>query len=182
MLFRSGMRLESLSLKLMDLFVLDKQQFVLEKMSVKEMFQNLEQGMELVCRKSEVVLHMDIEDGCIKVDYDIFKTIILNLTDNAMKADSKNLWMSGKQESNQYRIVMKDDGKGIPLEELGKITEAFYMVDKSRSRKQHGAGLGMALVSKIVEIHNAKMKIESDGKMGTAVSISFPLQEEIVYE
>ena len=181
-ILNEGMRLESLSLKLMDLFVLDKQQFVLEKMSVKEMFQNLEQGMELVCRKSEVVLHMDIEDGCIKVDYDLFKTIILNLTDNAMKADSKNLWMSGKQESNQYRIVMKDDGKGIPLEELGKITEAFYMVDKSRSRKQHGAGLGMALVSKIVEIHNAKMKIESDGKMGTAVSISFPLQEEIVYE
>lgn len=181
-ILKEGMRLEALSLKLMDLFVLDKQKFVLEKMSVKEMFQNLEQGMELVCRKSEVVLHMDIEDGCIKVDYDLFKTIILNLIDNAMKADSKNLWMSGKQESNQYRIVMKDDGKGIPLEELGKITEAFYMVDKSRSRKQHGAGLGMALVSKIVEIHNAKMKIESDGKMGTEVSILFPLQEEIVYE
>lgn len=181
-ILNEGMRLESLSLKLMDLFVLDKQQFVLEKMSVKEMFQNLEQGMELVCRKSEMVLHMDIEDGCIKVDYDLFKTIILNLTDNVMKADSKNLWMSGKQESNQYRIVIKDDGKGIPPEELGKITEAFYMVDKSRSRKQHGAGLGMALVSKIVEIHNAKMKIESDGKMGTEVSISFPLQEEIVYE
>ncbi|MDE6942612.1 MAG: sensor histidine kinase, partial [Lachnospiraceae bacterium] len=75
------------------------------------------------------------------------------------------------------RIRISDNGKGIPPKELGRITEAFYMVDKSRSRKQHGAGLGMALVSKIVKIHRAEMAIESDGKTGTAVSIGFPLYE-----
>lgn len=170
-----GMRLESLSLKLMDLFVLDKQEFLLERMSVKEMFDDLEQGIEPVCRKHEVTLHMDIEDNTIEVDYDLFKTMILNLVDNAVKADSRDIWISGKQGRDTYRISIRDNGKGIPPNELGRITEAFYMVDKSRSRKQHGAGLGMTLVSKIVKIHRAKMKVESDGKMGTVISITFHL-------
>ena len=47
------------------------------------------------------------------------------------------------------------------------------MVDKSRARKQHGAGLGMALVSKVIDIHGARMKIESDGKTGTKITLSF---------
>ncbi len=172
-----GMRLESLSLKLMDLFVLDKQDFLLERMSVKEMFENLAQGIEPVCRKRGATLHMEIEDGMIDVDYDLFKTMILNLVDNAVKADCKDVWISGIRGRDVYRIRIRDNGKGIPPKELGRITEAFYMVDKSRSRKQHGAGLGMALVSKIVRIHRAEMEIESDGKMGTVISIGFLLHE-----
>lgn len=172
-----GMRLESLSLKLMDLFVLDKQDFLLERMSVKEMFENLVQGIEPVCRKHGAALHMEIEDSMIEVDYDLFKTMILNLVDNAVKADCRDVWVNGTQGRNIYQIRISDNGKGIPPKELGRITEAFYMVDKSRSRKQHGAGLGMALVSKIVRIHRAEMEIESDGKMGTAISIGFPLYE-----
>jgi signal transduction histidine kinase len=172
-----GMRLESLSLKLMDLFVLDKQDFLLERMSVREMFENLAQGVEPVCRKHGAALHMEMQDSMIAVDYDLFKTMILNLVDNAVKADCRDVWISGTQGRNIYRIRISDNGKGIPPKELGRITEAFYMVDKSRSRKQHGAGLGMALVSKIVKIHRAEMAIESDGKTGTAISIGFPLYE-----
>ena len=111
------------------------------------------------------------------MEFDLFKTMILNLADNAVKAGGSDLWISGKRDGEYYRIEIRDNGKGIPPEELGKITEAFYMVDKSRSREQHGAGLGMALVSKIVEIHGAKMIIESDGKTGTAVSVVFRLEK-----
>lgn len=176
-ILNEGIRLESLSLKLMDLFELDKQSFFLERLPTGEMFQNLKQGIEPVCRKHGVVLNMDIEEGWIEVDYDLFKTMILNLADNAIKADCKDLWIHGKWDKNLYMINVIDNGKGIPPEELDRITEAFYMVDKSRSRRQHGAGLGMALVSKIVKIHKAKMKIESDGKTGTEVSIIFRSQE-----
>lgn len=172
-----GMRLEALSLKLMDLFVLDKHNFFLEKMSVEDIFANMKQGIEPVCEKYNVSLHMEVEKGSISVDFDLFKTMILNLSDNAVKAGGKDLWISGGQNSNHYQIKIKDNGKGIPPEELGRITEAFYMVDKSRARKQHGAGLGLALVSKIVEIHGAKMAIESDGKTGTAITIVFCLEE-----
>ncbi len=170
-ILNEGMRLEALSLKLMDLFVLDKQDFVLEEISVRDMFENFAQGMEPLCKKQGVRLHMDMEESCIKADYDLFKTMILNLADNAIKADCTDLWIEGKADKDRYRIVIWDNGKGIPTEELGRITEAFYMVDKSRARKQHGAGLGLALVSKIATIHKAEMKIESDGKSGTRVSL-----------
>lgn len=172
-----GMRLESLALKLMDLFVLDKQDFFLERMPVKEMFEDLGQGIEPVCRKYGAGLHMEIEDGMIEVDYDLFKAMVLNLVDNAAKAECRDVWISGNRGKDTYQIRVKDNGKGISPKELGRITEAFYMADKSRSRKQHGAGLGLALVSKIVKIHRAKMEIESDGKTGTVAIIGFPLPE-----
>lgn len=172
-----GMRLESLSLKLMDLFVLNKHDFLLEKMSVEEMFANMRQGIEPLCEKHNVALHMEMEKGGIGADFDLLKTMILNLVDNAIKAGCTDLWIGGSQNGGYYQIEIKDNGKGIPPEELGRITEAFYMVDKSRSRKQHGAGLGLALVSKIVEIHGAKMGIESDGKTGTVVTVVFCLEE-----
>ena len=173
-----GMRLESLSLKMMDLFVLNKQEFVLEKISVREIFENLMPGIEPSCKKYGAELHIEMEEGSIRADYDLFKTMILNLTDNALKADGKDIRLTGREGRKTYRIRIKDNGKGIPPEELDRITEAFYMVDKSRSRRQHGAGIGMSLVSKIVEIHGAKMKIESDGKSGTVISIIFPMQED----
>lgn len=172
-ILNEGMRLEALSLKLMDLFVMDKQDFSLEEMSVREIFANLKQGIEPVCQKRGVKFHMEMADGRIKVDYDLFKTMILNLVDNSVKADCKDIWITGRAKGGIYRICLEDNGKGIPPEELGRITEAFYMVDKSRARKQHGAGLGMALVSKVVDIHGARMKIESDGKTGTRIYLNF---------
>lgn len=176
-ILNEGMRLESLSLKLMDLFVLDRQDFVKERMSVQEMFENLRQGIEPVCEKAGAVFHLELEECCIEVDFDLFKTVILNLVDNAVKAECKEIWIRGEREKNTYRLSVKDNGKGIPPDELERITEAFYRVDKSRSRRQHGAGLGMALTAKIVEIHGAKMKAESDGRTGTTVCIMFPVQE-----
>ena len=114
-----------------------------------------------------------MDRGSIKADYDLFKTMILNLVDNAVKADSRDIWIMGESVEGEYIITIMDNGKGIPPDELGRITEAFYMVDKSRARKQHGAGLGMALVSKIVEICGAAMNIESDGHTGTNIRLVF---------
>lgn len=172
-ILNEGMRLEALSLKLMDLFVMDKQVFSLEEMSVREIFENLKQGIDPICENCGVQFRMEMADGRIKVDYDLFKSMILNLVDNSIKADCKNIWITGKSKGGFYQICLEDNGKGIPPEELGRITEAFYMVDKSRARKLHGAGLGMALVSKVIDIHGAKMKIESDGKTGTKTTLSF---------
>ena len=73
----------------------------------------------------------------------------------------------------EKRSLRSDTGMGIPEEELGKITDAFYMVDKSRSRKEGGSGLGLALCVKVAEIHDGCLKIESRQSEGTTVRAIF---------
>ena len=73
------------------------------------------------------------------------------------------------------RILVQDDGKGIPPEEMEKITQPFYMVDKSRSRKEGGAGLGLALCSRIAALHSLRLSIESRLGEGTTVTLEFPI-------
>ena len=176
-ILHEGMRLEALSLKLMDLFVMDRQDFLLEKLDTGGLFENMRPGILPVCGKHGVKLHMDIEEAEIAVEFDLFKTMLLNIIDNAVKAECSDIWITGKRQQTCYQIRVEDNGKGIPPAELGRITEAFYMVDKSRSRKQHGAGLGMALVAKIAQLHRAGMRVESDGKSGTTIRITFGLPE-----
>ena len=172
-----GMRLESLSLKLMDLFVMDKQDFSLEKFRTGGLFENIMPGIEPVCVRHGAGLHVDMEEEEIAVEFELFKTMVLNIIDNSVKAECSDIWVRGKKGQECYEISFQDNGKGIPPEEIDRITEAFYMVDKSRSRKQHGAGLGMALVARIAQIHRARLKVESDGRSGTTVRITFNLPE-----
>ena len=168
-----GMRLEALSLKLMDLIVLNRQDFVLEEMPVDELLQNITGGMKPVFEDKKVSLHLKISPAYINVEYDLFKTLILNLMDNSMKAGCNEICITGKFDGSRYYIILSDNGHGIPAAELSRITEAFYTVDKSRSRKQHGAGLGLALAARIAEIHGSSLAFSSDGGTGTVVKIGF---------
>ena len=112
-IWNEGMRLEALSLKLMDLFVLDKQDFKLEKMDVKELFRDISEGIYPVCKKNGVIFHMGLENGKIYVDFDLLKTMILNMVDNAVKADCSDIWIVGKAGREGYVIQIADNGKGI---------------------------------------------------------------------
>ncbi|MDE7404231.1 MAG: cell wall metabolism sensor histidine kinase WalK, partial [Lachnospiraceae bacterium] len=70
-------------------------------------------------------------------------------------------------------ITVSDQGCGIPKEEIERVTEAFYMVDKARSRKAGGCGLGLSLCSMIAQLHHARLSIESEIGKGTKVSVIF---------
>ena len=74
-------------------------------------------------------------------------------------------------------MEVRDDGRGIPEEELPRITEAFYMVDKSRARKEGGAGLGMALCAKILKLHGGRWQMKSEPGKGTVIGIWLPEKE-----
>ena len=82
--------------------------------------------------------------------------------------------MKGACLKDCYEVKVVDNGRGIPPEEISRITEAFYMVDKSRSRKEGGAGIGMALCQKIIQIHGGKLNIESRLGEGTVMKVAFP--------
>jgi len=166
-----GLRLEALSLKLMDLIVLNRQKFTLEEMSTDELLRNMVGGLEPLLEEKKVSLHFKAYPAYVKVEYDLFKTLILNLIDNAIKAGCSKIEIIGKLNGSRYRISVADNGRGMPASELDRITEAFYMVDKSRSRKQHGAGLGLALAERIAEIHGSRLTFESGEGVGTVAKI-----------
>lgn len=167
-----GLRLEALSLKLMDLIILNRQDFVLEEMPSDELLQNIVGGLEPLLEEKNVSLHLKAHPAYVKVEYDLLKTLLLNLLDNAIKAGSSKIWISGKRDGNQYSISVTDNGRGIPASKLDRITEAFYVVDKSRSRKQHGAGLGLALAARIAEIHGGSLRFSSGEGVGMSVKIN----------
>ena len=110
----------------------------------------------------------------------LLKSVLLNLVDNACKASSQGglVEVFGRRMEDAYAFQVKDYGVGIPEEELMKVTEAFYMVDKSRARKEGGAGIGMTLCSRIVKLHHARWEISSRENEGTTVYVFFPEEEE----
>lgn len=172
-IFREGKRLESLSGKLMELIVLDRQDFPKRPVSMRAFLEQTGNAMRPVMEQSGIRLDVEAEEAPAFVEPDLLKTVYLNLLDNARKATEKggSVSLLGCTEGNGYLIQVADTGKGIPAEELSRITEPFYMVDKSRSRAQGGAGLGLALCQRIVELHGGTMEFESELGRGTSVRV-----------
>ena len=107
------------------------------------------------------------------------KTVLLNLLDNGRKAIEweGTLYLLGRREEDGFGLYVRDTGKGIPKEELSRITEAFYMVDKSRARQQGGAGLGLSICQEIVKRHGGTMTFKSIPGKGTMVRIFLEMPE-----
>ncbi len=172
-----GMRLEALSLKLMDLIVLGKQVFLLEEISLEQIFEDIGNTLLPVMQKNSCELEVHAMPAYVKVEYDLFKTLMLNLVDNAVKAGSTHVRIDAKRKGQDAVVTVADNGCGMKKEELSRITEAFYMVDKSRSRKLHGAGLGLSIASKIAEVHGTQLFYQSEPGKGTSVSFSLQIAE-----
>ncbi|MBO6284165.1 MAG: hypothetical protein J6M63_09590 [Pseudobutyrivibrio sp.] len=91
-----------------------------------------------------------------------------------MKYNNENghVWVNVYHEKTPV-LVVKDDGIGIPAAEQDKVFERFYRVDKSRSKATGGTGLGLSIVKHIVELHNAKIILDSEPGVGTEIKVVF---------
>lgn len=170
-----GMRLESLSFKLLELMTLNNNDFLLEEIEMKDFLKDIEDTIRPAAQKKGVNVFFDYEGGYCRIEFDLFKTLVINLIDNAMKSGSPDVAVLSQSKGDEYMIAIVDHGRGIPKAELKRVTEAFYMVDKARARKQHGAGLGLALCEKIARIHNTSLDIRSNEGEGTAIRIVLKL-------
>lgn len=173
-IYSEGKRLQNLSLKLMDLLVLKNQQFQMKQKDLKPMIQEAVDFMQYRLREQEILTNINLKSVVCKIEPDLLKSLILNLMDNALKSMEKGgvLSIENKPTREGAKIYISDTGCGIPKEEIHKITEAFYRVDKSRSRKQGGVGLGLALCKEIVRIHDGDMEFISQKGKGTTVIIT----------
>ena len=160
---------------------MNNQSFSMSPAHTVPLFEEISGAVYPALAQSEIVLELHIVPQLILVEKDLFKTLIINLIDNARKASppGSRIEIFGGEKEGQYEICVQDHGIGIPKEDLQRITEAFYMVDKSRSRKQHGAGLGLAICERIAQLHQTVLRFESAPGEGTRVFLSFvPVAKE----
>lgn len=182
-IFKEGLRLEAMSMKLFDLILLDREGLELKAVYVPDLMDSIRESVEPLITGDEKQLMVRPVPAYIRGDGTLLKTVFINMLDNARKASPKGgkIVFVGMAAEEEVTLQVVDFGIGIPPEEASRITEAFYMVDKSRSRDAGGAGLGLSLAAKILEKHGAKLTIESEVGKGTVMNVCFR-READVYE
>lgn len=181
-IFREGRRLEALSHKLLDIVVLDGQGFERWPTDTAVLLAQIGGALEPALQDAHIELTVQADRTRIPIDADLIEAACLNLIDNARKAcllvdehkRPRRIALIGQSAADSYRITVADNGCGIPPDEMTRITEAFYMVDKSRSRAQGGAGLGLALCQRIVNLHGGTLTFARTSPWATTACIELP--------
>ncbi|HOJ87485.1 MAG TPA: ATP-binding protein [Pseudothermotoga sp.] len=129
-----------------------------------------------------VKVSFDCRDVTITGDQDRLVQMLLNLVDNAIKYTSlkemgeKRVEISISKVDSYAVIRVTDTGPGMPQEALNRIFDRFYRVDKGRSRKMGGSGLGLSIVKTIVDRHNGEISVESELGVGTTFMVKLPVR------
>ncbi|VEF48975.1 sensor histidine kinase [Bacillus freudenreichii] len=180
-IMREAARMERLVDDLLDLAKFESKEFTLNRMPVP-LAQTIEESIEKVNQRVlQKGIHLERRlnyELIAEVDEERLEQMLLNLLDNAIRHTEEggriSVTLSLKDESLGL-ITITDTGTGIPEEDLKKITERFYRVNKARTRKEGGTGLGLSIVEKLAKLHGGSLQIESEIDKGTSVFINLPI-------
>ncbi len=175
-IFTEGKRLEAMAFRLLDIIVTKRMDVEKQKINTEKLFNYLR---ELYGECETTKIKCQYEPAIVLAESDLLKSVLINLVDNACKASKEGgrVEILGRKRKDGYLFAVRDYGMGIAEEEYDKITNAFYMVDKSRSRSKNGAGLGLALCVEILKMHNSRLHIESKLGEGSCFSFVLPWEE-----
>lgn len=173
-IFSEGKRLERLSFKLLELLLLKKDALSMTRVWLNTYLGEVERALAPNMKAKNIRLVCKAEAKRVILETDLVKSLLYNLVDNASKAMDNGgiIAVHGIAIPGGCQFQVVDNGRGMEPEELTKITEAFYRVDKARSRSQGGAGLGLALCKQIVELHNGSIQFASTPGKGTRVTVT----------
>lgn len=184
LIHREAGRMERLVGDLLDLSRLDREEYKLVTMPLP-LAQLIEDAMikyQPVLREKGLSFQLNLDpDIIINGDEGRIEQILQNVMDNALKYSEKGgISIELQNEGNMCVIRIQDTGKGIPEEDLSKIKERFYRVNKARTRSDGGTGLGLAIADKLAILHGGSLTISSSLRVGTTVEIRLPIMEELV--
>lgn len=167
-IYTEGKRLERLSLKMLDIFSIEKKELLFSSVSPAYLIEELVEYLQPIYAKEGIQFNCNCETGYCMMEPDLIRSLLLNLVDNSRKAiqNQGEIRISCRMIPEGCQIVVADNGIGIPPEALEHLTEAFYRVDKARSRKLGGAGLGLTLCAKIIDIHHGTIQFKSNVPQG----------------
>ena len=159
-LFSEGKRLSNLSRKLLELLVVKERDLPLVEASPADLVEEFTDRLRPLLASRRITVSCESQPGECLMEPDLVWSLLLNLADNAQKAvaDGGEILFRQKMLPDGCRIQVLDNGRGIPEASLARLTEAFYRVDKARSRKQGGFGLGLALCQEIAAVHNGSIR------------------------
>ena len=152
-----------------------------ERVNVEPFLAELAGRAEMLARERKVTLETDLRgEGVVEIDPQRVEQAVLILVDNAAKYGEPGgrVTLSSLVRARELRIEVRDRGPGIPKEELPRIFERFYRLDKARSRKMGGSGLGLPIARTIVEAHGGHIEAASRPGTGTRMSLCIPLLAE----
>lgn len=167
-------RLRSLSGKLMELITLGGTDIEKKPVSLPKLITETKTALTPLLDKNKVSLVCNYKDITFSADEELFKSLLYNIIENAVKAspmDEKIILNCAMYEGDAV-ITITDFGIGMSKDDMQRVFEPFYMVDKSRSRKAGGAGLGLALCAEIAKLHNTILEIDSRLGEGTTIFIT----------
>jgi len=154
--------------------------FEMKDVDLCEVIEYVYKIIQPIAEENEVDLVVECEDVVVRGNKERLIQMLLNLVDNAVKYTSlkekgeKKVWVRAYDTPDWVVVEVKDTGPGIPKESQSRIFEKFYRVDKARSRKMGGTGLGLTIVKTIVDKHGGKIEVESEINQGTVMRVFLP--------
>lgn len=169
-IYHESRRLEALSYKLLSLLSLSDERLELAPVDLTDLWPRL----RMAC--PQVPLLTPQGGAVVHGDADLLLDLLCNLVQNAAKASPAGMPVTVllADAGDTVALTVQDHGCGIPADKLARVTEPFYMVDKSRARKQGGSGMGLALCQRIAAVHGGTLQISSQVGVGTAVTVTLP--------
>ena len=162
----------------------DKMEWNMKSLNILNLLRDCVVTMEMAARQKNQSLSFEaIGELCeINGDKDRIEQVIINIISNAIKYTPENgsIKVTAKRLKDSVEIRIADSGIGIPKEDLPRLFERFYRVDKARSRSMGGTGLGLSIAKNIVEAHKGSIRIESEYGKGSEVIINFPCEESLL--
>lgn len=179
-ILEEGNRLESLAQDLLTLARADGARASMQKSltDLKVFMKDVYNQANQLKNDLGVKIHLlDVPELFVDMDSQMIRRALLNLIDNALHYNKTggDIWIGVEKAKKHIVLVVKDNGIGIPVKVQRKIFERFFRVDKARSRRQGGAGLGLSIVKSIVESHGGRVSLQSEPEMGSTFQMTLPL-------
>lgn len=170
-----SLRLQTIAFQLLELANLQNNQITFEEQKISRIYEIVRQTLYSKLAEKNIHIEFSSKIETIRGDACLLESLLINLIDNAIKACGKggHIIVSAINEAGKKTVSIQDNGKGMAPEILSQITEPFYRGEKSRSRNDGGAGLGLAICKQIVLHHDAELSFSSYPCKGTTAKITF---------
>jgi integral membrane sensor signal transduction histidine kinase len=173
-------RLENLTGKILKLSKLNNQEIITNKQEI-EVAEQIRKAISLLepkWSKKDIKINVSLEEKTFLGDEDLIFQVWVNIIDNAIKFSNEGGSIDIKvyEKDGNINVEIKDRGIGMKEEELEKVYDRFYQIDRSHSKE--GSGLGLAIVKRIVELSEGKIEIKSKENKGTTVIVKLPVTSE----